>query len=518
MNLIRLLRFAACVLPALLAAATAWGQPAFVAEINTGSASAAPRELRVFRGELFFAATRPDVGRELFHYDGQHAALATDVAGATAAGSDPSTYVVQGGALYFVARNSLGYNGLWRFDGRKTDLIYAGGDVTYPVALHGGLYFVADGTAGPRVWFWDGRDNYVEDVIPASPYRARHLTVFQGHLFFSYNDGSGRELWRSDGQRMERVTDVNASTQELGEGGVPIDFQAVRAYGGRLYFIGPDFSLYRFDGVTATRVLGRARRTEWVGAHGGLVLFRTMSQVAPGSYAPDTLWAYDGQQARPLLPLLGAARVEAGYDRQALVPFRRALYYRSTSHLWRFTGSHFERVSDAVVKGDATPGGLMMPFRSQLYLAFPHLHDGNDELYRYDGTGPVFARVSALSGVALNTALLDAEVAALEAGVDVAALTAADDESAGQGFEAVLTSANPARGAVHVRLTLPSAMAVRATVYDMLGRPISTLADETYGAGATILTWMGEGAAPGVYVVRVVAGTSVRSVPVVRAR
>jgi ELWxxDGT repeat protein len=508
---------AGLVLSTLLAAAPVRAQPEFVAEVNPGAPSATPRELRVFRGGLFFSATRPDVGRELFHFDGQHAALATDVAGASAAGSDPSTYVVQAGALYFVARTSAGHNGLWRFDGRTTDLIFAGGDVTYPVALHGGLYFAAPSTAGPRVWFWDGRDNYVEDAIPPSPHPVRHLTVFRGHLYFSYNDGTGRELWRSDGQRIERATDVNPATQETA-GGVPLDFQAVRSYGGRLYFVAPDHSLYHFDGATATRVLGRARRTEWAGAHGGLVFFRTLSPASGGTYAPDTLWAYDGRQARPVLPLMGAARVEAGYDRQALVPFRGALYYRSALHLWRFTGSHFERVSDAAVRADAAPGGLMMPFRGRLYLAFPHLTDGNDELYRYNGTGPVYARTAALSSAPFNAALLDAEVAALEAGVDEAALTAADDRAAAPGFEAVLASASPARGAVHVRLTLPAAMPVRATVHDVLGRPVATLADGSYAAGATTLTWAGDGAAPGLYVVRVAAGSAVRTVPVVRTR
>lgn len=55
-------------------------------------------------------------------------------------------------------------------------------------------------------------------------------------------------------------------------------------------------------------------------------------------------------------------------------------------------------------------------------------------------------------------------------------------------------------------------------VFDVLGRRVATLVDGVVGAGAHTATWDAGGAAPGVYVVRLVAGPAVRSARLVVAR
>jgi len=54
-----------------------------------------------------------------------------------------------------------------------------------------------------------------------------------------------------------------------------------------------------------------------------------------------------------------------------------------------------------------------------------------------------------------------------------------------------LGSANPVRGALALRLALPSAASVRVTVFDATGREVRTLATGTFPAGVSTLAWDG---------------------------
>jgi hypothetical protein len=65
---------------------------------------------------------------------------------------------------------------------------------------------------------------------------------------------------------------------------------------------------------------------------------------------------------------------------------------------------------------------------------------------------------------------------------------------------------NPASGplTLHLQIDGNQPQAVRLRLYDLTGRWIADLADGTYGAGETLLTWnrqtrMGDAAAPGYY-------------------
>ncbi len=83
---------------------------------------------------------------------------------------------------------------------------------------------------------------------------------------------------------------------------------------------------------------------------------------------------------------------------------------------------------------------------------------------------------------------------------------------------------NPARGPVRVALALPSdARTVRVTVHDVAGREVALLARGPLSAGRHEWSWNGRDvagarAAPGLYLVRVVAGEQVRSSRVVLSR
>ncbi len=70
---------------------------------------------------------------------------------------------------------------------------------------------------------------------------------------------------------------------------------------------------------------------------------------------------------------------------------------------------------------------------------------------------------------------------------------------------------NPARGGVSFTLTLPDAEPVRIEAFDIAGRRVATLEDDTRAAGQQVVTWRPMDAAgrrldPGVYLVRARAG------------
>lgn len=62
---------------------------------------------------------------------------------------------------------------------------------------------------------------------------------------------------------------------------------------------------------------------------------------------------------------------------------------------------------------------------------------------------------------------------------------------------------NPSRGETRLSLMLDAPQALRADVFDLTGRLVATLHDGMLAAGPHTLTWAAQGAAPGLYLVRV---------------
>src|SRR5206468_608691 len=68
---------------------------------------------------------------------------------------------------------------------------------------------------------------------------------------------------------------------------------------------------------------------------------------------------------------------------------------------------------------------------------------------------------------------------------------AAPDPAAARGLALALASANPARGAMRLRITLPAPGRVSLRLYDLRGRVVRTLVDETRAAGVATTEWDG---------------------------
>ena len=98
-----------------------------------------------------------------------------------------------------------------------------------------------------------------------------------------------------------------------------------------------------------------------------------------------------------------------------------------------------------------------------------------------------------------------------------AGATSSADDPAHETPTLALAGPHPARGAVALRVTLPAAGDVRLVVLDALGRRVASLADGARGAGDHVVRWDASRVAAGLYVARLVAGGTSRTVQIVVA-
>ncbi|HUT11190.1 MAG TPA: PEP-CTERM sorting domain-containing protein [Thermoguttaceae bacterium] len=192
------------------------GMPTNAATIYPNNGSS-PEQFAIYDNRLFFSAYDGVHGRELWSYDATTGtpSLVADIAlGGQYDSSNPSNLCVYDGKLYFSATDGPdqkhGYE-LWSYDGTTPERVTE---------------------INPTTDYFPG-DDFEMDSSPAD------LTVFNGLLYFSANDGShGRELWSFDGTTAEMVADINPGLygSEVSE---------LTVYQNRLYFSADD----HFTGV-----------------------------------------------------------------------------------------------------------------------------------------------------------------------------------------------------------------------------------------------------------------------------
>jgi hypothetical protein len=85
--------------------------------------------------------------------------------------------------------------------------------------------------------------------------------------------------------------------------------------------------------------------------------------------------------------------------------------------------------------------------------------------------------------------------------------TAAEGGPNAAGYALSATAPNPVSGSASMTLTIPTAEHVRVAVYDVTGREVSVLVDETRAAGTHPLSWDASALRSGVYLVRLTAGS-----------
>ncbi|HJT76930.1 MAG TPA: ELWxxDGT repeat protein [Gemmataceae bacterium] len=403
---------------------------------GTGAAGSDPASLTAVGHTLFFSASDGVHGDELWKSDGSPGGtvLVKDINPAAGAPTDeigdgtssfPSSLVAVGGRLFFTASDPTHGNELWRSDGTAagTSLVrdihpgFADSAPTGLTALNGRLFFAADdGTHGLTLWKSDGTaagtglvrviNRSTADAWPAD------LTAVNGKVFFTADDGThGRQLWRTGGSASGAVM-----LTDLPGGGSVANLTASR---GLLFFTANDGmhgdELWRSDGTAAgTRMVKDLYRgtgpaypggplgpnssnpTDLTDVNGTLFFVGADGQGGPG------LWASDGTAAGTRLVRRFVADPASGGPTN-LTDVNGTLFFAASDgvhgqELWKSKGT----TATTVMVKDIWPGAVSLlpgmpalPFSSapaNFFVAGSTLYftanDGSHgtELWKSDGT------------------------------------------------------------------------------------------------------------------------------------
>jgi ELWxxDGT repeat protein len=203
--------------------------PFLVADINDGGNYYLPDSLGEMNGVLFFRASDPEHGEELWKSDGTEAGtvLVKDINpgpyGSLAFSASLSTEM--NGTLFFTANDGVHGMELWKSDGTEAGTVmvkdinpgaYGSNYYQRLVDANGVLFFTATDTDHTGLWKSDGTEAgtvLVKEFLPGFYVSAANdLTNVNGTLFFSAADNFGNfELWKSDGTEAGTVLvkDIN---------------------------------------------------------------------------------------------------------------------------------------------------------------------------------------------------------------------------------------------------------------------------------------------------------------------
>jgi ELWxxDGT repeat protein len=185
-----------------------------VKDINAGISNSNPSHLTDVNGTLFFTATNPATGTELWKSGGTllTTVMVKDI-NPGAANSSPSNFLNINGTLYFRANNGVSGVELWKSDGTAAGTVMvkdinpgAASSSPFQLAdLNGTLIFsAANPVQGREVWKSNGTaattvlvkdiNAGVDDSDPS------WFTNLNGTLYFAATDAvTGSELWKTDG-------------------------------------------------------------------------------------------------------------------------------------------------------------------------------------------------------------------------------------------------------------------------------------------------------------------------------
>jgi len=179
-------------------------------------------------GMLYFGATDATTGREPWMSDGTEtgttriADLAPGFAipGFQIGNSDPESFTLSNGVVYFIANDESSGRELWKTNGTESGTvmvkdIYQGSENSstpeYLISHNDTLYFVADdGSTGREVWKSDGTlvgTQMVDDQL-GMDFEPMYLTSLGNDILFTaFEPGSGVELWKIGGASQTSIAD-----------------------------------------------------------------------------------------------------------------------------------------------------------------------------------------------------------------------------------------------------------------------------------------------------------------------
>lgn len=246
----------------------------------------------------------------------------------------------------------------------------------------GDLYFSADDGNGRELWKYDGSNvSLAADINPTGGSDPNEFVVLGANLYFFADDGvNGTELWRYDGNTATLVADINPSG-----GSTPSSLTTV---GTELFFSANDGTngaeLWNYDGASAVMVAnirpsGASSYPHELTVYGSDLIF-----VANDGSNGRELWVYDGIAAS-LIADINPSGFSDPFD---LTVWNSEVYFQADdgstgAELWKYDGSIVSQVVDINPTGDAFPLEFT-PAGTDLYFS---ANDGVNgiELWRYDG-------------------------------------------------------------------------------------------------------------------------------------
>ncbi|TBN01314.1 T9SS type A sorting domain-containing protein [Hyunsoonleella flava] len=169
-----------------------------------------PENLTIFNNALYFTATHPTLGTEIFKLGGTTISNLKNIASGSG-DSNPSNLYASSNRLYFSADNTVNGIELWSTTGFSATTNMVKDINTSPSSAdsnpigfteyNGKVYFSAtNGANGTELWVTDGTNAgtfMISDINPSGNSNPIDLIVANNLLFFSADNGSaGNELWK----------------------------------------------------------------------------------------------------------------------------------------------------------------------------------------------------------------------------------------------------------------------------------------------------------------------------------
>lgn len=379
------MRKTAVLLLLALCAAPLQAQEAYlVKDINAITSSSAnssyPHNFFRFGSRIFFAATTPATGVELWSTDGTEGGTAQVAEiNPSSASSYPSRFVVVNGKLLFNARDSRGEE-LWTSDGSSSGTklladINSGSRYSYPgdrIVINNQLLFAADdGVNGSELWITDGTPagtRLFKDLLPGSSGSVPHDFVnFKGAVYFAAAVG----LWKTDG--------TEAGTTLVKDS---VDASDLAVSGSRLFFSGYTSASGREPWVSDGTESGTRMLADIAPASASSTSGSQMIPFAGGALfvASDfthglELWISDGSTAGTHIVRDISPGVSSGTGYTSIIAAGNVAYFAASeratgNELWRTDGTEAgtSLVRDIVPGIESSdPGGFVL-LGNQVYF------------------------------------------------------------------------------------------------------------------------------------------------------
>ena len=297
-------------------------------------------------------------------------------------GSFPSNFITFNGAAYFSAYTYELGRELFKYDGANVTLVSNINDQTHM------------DESGQQI----GNDSVPDNFI-----------VFNNALYFSaYDQRRGGELWRFDGSRATRVTDINPDINDtvkiFPKSSWP---QELTVMGNALYFSAdsgqsgipgpipiPNYELWRFNGTSATLITNI--HPEFGTNHSSyphqLKVFNNVLYFAADDGVNGyELWKCDGTRATLFANINPGA---GGSTPKYFTAYKNVLYFQAYHdaygfELWKTDGTNTSMVADLNPSGSSKPEFFTV-YKDALYFAADNGATGF-ELYKYDGASITLA-------------------------------------------------------------------------------------------------------------------------------